>query len=817
MEDRAHYRELIGKMTLEEKASLFSGGGQFYTKAVTRLGIPALCLSDGPNGVRKQAGAADHLGLNASLPATCFPTASAMANSWDPELGEELGRRLGEEAAAQGVQVLLGPGLNIKRSPLCGRNFEYFSEDPYLAGKMAAAYIRGIQSRGTAACPKHFAANNQEHLRMHSDSIIDERTLHEIYLTGFEIAVTEGHPLSIMSSYNRINGLYASEAPWLLRETLVDRWGFSGFVLTDWGGSNDRVAALIAGNHLEMPANGGDSDRAIVDAVREGRVSESLLDERLAEYLKVLFALNKAPAPPAEIDVEEHHAFARRAARSCVTLLKNEEAILPLAPGTKVLVVGDFAATPRCQGAGSSGVNPFKVDSPLECLKAAGLDIAAYAPGFRRHGGDDPALRDAAVELARQGEAEGDIIILYLGLDEISETEGRDRSHLGINKNQIDLLEALSAANPRIVAVLVGGAPVETPWIDKCKALIHGYLGGQAGAGAMADILTGQEGPAGRLAETWPLSYQDTPAARYYPGEEKTAEYREGLYVGYRYYNSAGVPVRFPFGYGLTYTNFAYEGLEAGAAEVSFTLTNTGPRPGIETPQVYIGMKNSRVFRPLRELKGFARIQLAPGETRRVVIPLDEKAFRFFNPQSRQFEVEQGRYAIQVGASAEDIRLEAEIFVPGVQTAAIYDRTALPNYFAGTIGRVEDGEFEKLLGRPLPPALWDREKPLERNDTLAQLVYAKSPLGRLAHRILADQKTKAEMRGKPNLNILYIYNLPFRGLAKMTAGAVNMDMADAVLEIVNGHFFRGAGSLVKAWFRKGRDERKAARKLSAPW
>jgi beta-glucosidase len=786
-------------MTLEEKASLFSGGDQFYTKTVERLGIPSLYLSDGPNGVRKQAGAADHLGLNASLPATCFPTASAMANSWDTELGEELGRRLGEEAAAQGVRVLLGPGLNIKRSPLCGRNFEYFSEDPYVAGKMAAAYIRGIQSRGTAACPKHFAANNQELLRMHSDSIIDERTLREIYLTGFEIAVTEGKPLAIMSSYNRINGTYASEDPRLLREILVDQWGFSGFVLTDWGGSNDRVAALIAGNHLEMPANGGDSDRAIAAAVRAGRLSESLLDERLEEYLRVLFTLNKAPSPPPEIDVEEHHAFARRAARSCVVLLKNEESILPLAPGTRVLVIGDFAATPRYQGAGSSGVNPFKVDSPLECLKAAGLDIGAYAPGFRRHGADDPALLNAAVELARRG----DIILLYLGLDEISETEGQDRSHMRINRNQIDLLEALSAVNPRIVVVLSGGAPVETPWIASCKALINGYLNGQAGAGAMADILTGQESPSGRLAETWPLVYQDSPSARYFPGTEKTAEYREGLYVGYRYYSSAGVPVRFPFGYGLSYTSFAYADLAASAAEVSFTLTNTGPRPGTEVPQVYIGMKNSRVFRPLRELKGFARLELAPGEARRVVIPLDRRAFRFFNIQSRQFEVEEGLYTIQVGASAGDIRLEADLVVPGVRAGTIYDRAALPNYFAGTIGQVSDGEFEKLLGRPLPPALWDRAKPLERNDTFTQLAYAKSPLGRLAHRVVLGKKNKAELRGKPDLNILYIYNLPFRGLAKMTAGVVNMDMVDAVLEIVNGHFFRGTGNLIKAWFRKG--------------
>jgi beta-glucosidase len=805
-----NYRELIGKMTLEEKASLFSGGGQFSTKAVTRLDIPSLYLSDGPHGVRKQAGPTDHLGLNPSIPATCFPTAAAMANSWDLKLGEELGRRLGEEAAALGVRVLLGPGLNIKRSPLCGRNFEYFSEDPYLAGKMAAAYIRGIQSRGTAACPKHFAVNNQELLRMHSDSVLDERTLREIYLTAFEIAVTEGKPLAIMSSYNRINGTYASEAPWLLRETLVDRWGFSGFVVTDWGGSNDRVAALVAGNHLEMPTSGGDSDRAILSAVREGRISESLLDERLEEYLRVAFTLNKTP--PAEIDGEEHHAFARRAAASCVVLLKNENKLLPLIPGTTVLVMGDFAESPRYQGAGSSGVNPLKVDNPLECLKAAGLDVAGYARGFSRRDGEDPALRSAAVDLARRGLP----VLLYLGLDEISETEGLDRPHMRINKNQIELLDAVSAVNPNIVVILTGGSPVETPWLDKCKALVLGGLGGQAAAGAMADILTGKENPSGRLAETWPFFCRDTPSARYYPGQEKTAEYREGPYVGYRYYSSADVPVAFPFGCGLSYTSFAYVGLEASAAEVSFTLTNTGQRAGAEVPQVYISMKDSALFRPRRELKGFAKVRLEPGETRRVVIALDGKAFRFFNIQTGQFEVEQGLYTVQVGASSEDLRLKADVFVEGIRSPAIYDQAALPSYFAGTVGQVGDGEFEKLLGRPLPPAVWDRGKALERNDTFAQLVYAKSFLGRLVYRILWGRKTKAEKQGSPDLNILYIYNMPFRGLAKMTAGVVNMEMVDAVLEIFNGHFLGGTGHLVKAWVRKGKDERAVAKKLSVP-
>jgi beta-glucosidase len=781
-------------MTLEEKVSLCSGGGQFYTKAVERLRIPRLYLADGPSGLRKQAGNADHLGLTASLPATCFPTAATVANSWDEALGEEVGRYLGKEAAALGVQVLLGPGLNIKRSPLCGRNFEYFSEDPYLAGKMAAAYIRGIQSQGVAACPKHFAANNQELLRMHSDSIMDERTLQEIYLTGFEIAVTEGKPLTLMSSYNRLNGAYTSEDPHLLRSILVDTWGFTGFVVTDWGGSNDRVAALRAGNHLEMPTSGGDSDRALVAAVKAGELPESMLDEMVHAYLRVLFTVQRDAPPVGEIDTAAHHAFARRAARSCVVLLKNDQGILPLAPRTSVLVMGDFAETPRYQGAGSSGVQPFQVDSPLDCLKNSDLHVTGYAPGFRRRGEADPTLKAAAVEAARGGE----VILLYLGLDELSETEGLDRTHLGIHQNQIELLQAVHAVNPRVVVILAGGAPIETPWLDRCTALVHGYLGGQAGAGAVVDILTGKEGPQGRLAESWPLSLADTPTARYFPGQERTAEYREGLYVGYRYYSSADIPVRFPFGYGLTYTTFAYTDLEAGPREAAFTLTNTGGRPGVEVPQVYIGMRESGLFRPRRELKGFTRVALASGESRRVVIPLEEKAFRFFNHRTGRFETEQGRYTIQVGASCEDIRLQTEVFVPGVSVAGLYDRVALPSYYQGTVAAVGDEEFARLLGRPLPPALWDRRQELGRNDTFAQLFYAKSLLGRLLYRFMRDQKTKVQRTGKPNLNILYIYNMPFRGMAKMSAGAITMAMVDALLEILNGHAFRGLCHLVKA-------------------
>ena len=804
------YKNQISKMTLEEKCSLLSGGTQFTTRGVERVGVPSMYLSDGPHGLRKQAGAADHLGLNASLPATCFPTAATMANSWDPELGEALGALLGEEAAALGVNVLLGPALNMKRSPLCGRNFEYFSEDPYLAGKLAAAYIRGIQSKGVAACPKHFAVNNQEHLRMHSDSVVDERTLREIYLTGFEIAVKEGDPKSIMSSYNRINGVFASENKELLRDILVDEWGFRGFTVTDWGGSDDRVEGLLAGTHLEMPATGGDSDRAVAAAVREGRVSEALLDQRLDEYLDVLFATVLPPDAPTSFDAEAHHAFAERAAESAVVLLKNEDAILPLGAGTRVAVIGDFAAAPRYQGAGSSVVNPTRLEVPLDCLKASGLEVLGYEPGFLRHGGEDGPKKQAAAALAGRA----DVALVYLGLDEVLESEGLERSDMRLRQNQVDCLEAVAEANPNVVVVLSGGAAVEAPWLDRCKALVYGCLGGQAGAGAMARVLTGAAGPSGRLAETWPLKYEDTPAFKHFPGAERTAEYREGPFIGYRYYQTAGVPVRFPFGFGLSYTSFAYSGLTATAKAVTLTVTNTGDRAGAEVVQVYVGREHSALFRPALELKGFAKVRLEPGEARTVTIPLDDKAFRFFNVKTGRFEVEGGEYEVKVGASCADIRLTARVAVEGTSAEGIYDPAALPSYYSGRVQDVPDGEFEALLGRPIPPARWDRSAPLTLNDTFAQLYYAKSWVGRLVYRVLSGKKRRAEAKGTPDLNILFIFNMPFRGVAKMMGGAVDMAMADALVTIFNGHFFKGLGGLMGAWRRKGKAEKAAARALA---
>ncbi len=803
------YAELISNMTLEEKCSLLSGGTQFDTKDVRRLGIPAMTFSDGPSGLRKQAGAADHLGLNPSLPATCFPSASTLANAWDEVLEETVGAAIGAEAKAQRVNVLLGPGLNLKRAPLCGRNFEYFSEDPYLAGKLAAAAVRGIQSQGIAACPKHLAVNSQETLRMHSDSVIDRRTMEELYLTAFEIAVTEGKPKVIMPSYNRINGVYASEHKELLQDTLRERWGFEGFAVTDWGGSNDRVSAVLAGTHVEMPTTGGDSDREVARAVRAGELDEAVLDQRVDEYLRVLFDTVIPENAPTEFDEEGHHTLARRAAGESIVLLKNDGRLLPLRPGQRAAVIGDFAAVPRYQGSGSSAVNPTRVDTPLDCLKSSGLDIVGYAPGFRRHGGEDNDLLREAVELARRAE----VVLLYLGLDELAESEGVDRPNMTLRQNQVELLRAVSEVNPKVVVVLAGGAPVETPWLDRCQALIHGYLGGQAGAGAMVDALTGKIVPSGKLAESWPMTYTDVACAGHYPAPERTAEYREGPFVGYRYYDKAGIPVRFPFGFGLSYTTFTYSDLKVSENEVTFTLANSGSYSAAEVAQLYVGKTDSELFRPLRELKGFTKVFLQPGESRQVTIPLDDKAFRFFDISSGDWAVEKGTYQIFVGPSSADLPLSGTITVAGVNGAGRYDREALACYYSGQVKDVPDSAFQALLGRPIPDSRWDRESPLELNDTFAQLQYAKGWVGRLVYRVTKKQVDKGTASGHPDLNALFRYNMPVRAIAKMTGGMVTMKMAEAVLELFNGRFFGGVGHLIRSLIQRRKARKDTAKAL----
>ena len=776
--------EIIAKLNLEQKCALLSGAGTFTTRGCPKAGVPSITLSDGPNGVRKQAGAADHLGLNPSVPATCFPTAATVACSWDPALGEEIGRAMGEEAAAQEVAVLLGPGLNTKRSPLCGRNFEYFSEDPYLSGKMAAAYVRGIQSEGIAACPKHFAVNSQELRRMASDSVLDERTLRELYLTGFEIVVKEAAPKTIMSSYNLVNGTYANENAHLLQDILRRDWGFSGAVVTDWGGSNDHALGVKNGSTLEMPAPGGDAVRELLAAVQSGKITEADVDARLDELLTLVLDTSAAVQKHSRsFDADAHHALARRAAAESAVLLKNDGGILPLAAGARVAVIGDFAETPRYQGAGSSAVNSIKVDTLLDCLAQSGLQCAGFAAGFDRQGRPDADKKAQAVALAQKA----DTVLLCLGLDEIKESEGLDRVDMKLADNQIELLQAVEQANPNTVVVLNAGASLETPWLAHCRALVYGALGGQAGAGAMVDVLTGKVNPGGKLAETWANAYEETPAKDNFAGAGRTVQYREGLYVGYRYYQTAGVPVAFPFGYGLSYTSYAYSDLKVTADSVSLTVTNTGARDGAEIVQVYIAKPGAEIFRPAQELKAFARVPLAAGESRTVTLPLDDKAFRYWNTRTNGWEIEGGRYEVRVGASSADIRLTANVDICGTNAPDPYAGKALPHYKSGSVQNVPDAEWEALLGHPIPQ---DKVK-IDRNMTLGELNHSRSPLGWLIWAVLTALLNASFKKGKPDLNVLFQYNMPLRALAKMTSGAISMGMVNGIVMELQGFWIIG--------------------------
>jgi beta-glucosidase len=778
------HTDIINSLSLEQKCALLSGGTVFTTRALPGKGIPAITLSDGPNGVRKQAGAADHLGLNPSVPATCFPTSATVANSWDPALGEAVGAAMGEEAAAQGVSVLLGPGLNIKRSPLCGRNFEYFSEDPYLAGKMAAAYVRGIQKNGIAACPKHFAVNSQELRRMASDSIVDERTLREIYLTGFEMVVKEAQPKTIMSAYNLVNGTYANENAHLLMDILRRDWGFDGAVVTDWGGSNDHALGVKNGSTLEMPAPGGDAVRELMKAVQTGKITEADVDARLDELLELVFTTKAAvDAAPGKFDADAHHALARRAAAQSIVLLKNENSLLPLAKGEKVAVIGDFAQTPRYQGAGSSAVNSTKVDSFLDCLAESGLNSVGYAKGFDRQGKPDESLKAEAVQLAKNA----NVVLLCMGLDEIKESEGIDRADMKLAENQLELLSAVAAANPNVVVLLSAGSSLESGWVKDCKALVYGCLGGQAGAGALVEVLTGAQNPCGKLAETWACRYADTPAKENFGGDGPTVEYREGLYVGYRYYDTAGVPVAFPFGYGLSYTSFAYSDLKADEKGVTLTVTNTGSCAGAEVVQLYVAKPDAKIFRPVKELKGFVKVQLEAGESKTVTIPLDDKAFRYWNVVTDRWEVEGGSYQLLVGASSADIRLTAAITVAGTGAPDPYAGKALEHYRTAQVQNLPDAEFEALLGRPIP----ENRVRIDRNMTLGEMGHGRSPIGWLAAAVLGALLRRSIKKGKPDLNILFQYNMPLRALAKMTNGAISMGMVDGIVMELRGFWVIG--------------------------
>ncbi|ALE37201.1 beta-glucosidase GluB [Bifidobacterium longum] len=808
----------LEELSVAEKAAMLSGGSEWDSRGNEKAGIPSFVMSDGPHGVRRQLGEGDHLGLGASKPATCFPTAGTVANSWDPALAEEMGEALGQEAHDLDVNVLLGPGMNIKRNPLCGRNFEYYSEDPIVAGRMAAGLIRGIQSNGVSACPKHFAVNSQELRRQASNSVVDERTMREIYLTAFEIAVREAAPMTIMTSYNEINGVYAHENKHLLQDILRNEWGFDGMVVSDWGGSNSAVAAVKAGGSLEMPSPGYTSVRELEGAVKAGTLSEADLNARAAEVAKIA-RLTKTEGVGRDDLLKDavaaaHHEVARKVAENSSVLLKNAAAALPLAAGTRVAVIGDMAKTPRFQGSGSSKVNATREENILDELKnaaaATGVTVAGYAQGYDRQGTKNQTLIDEAKTLAAADTT--DAVIAVVGLDERSESEGLDRSTMAIPQVQNDLVDALTATGKPVIIVLVAGSPVELPWFDAVSAILYVGLSGQAGASATVRALTGQINPSGHLAETWPISYVDCPSAGWYPAIGRDAIYREGPFVGYRYYETANVPVRFPFGYGLSYATFTYSNLTADETGVQFTVTNDSDVPGATVAQLYVTGPSDGVLRPARELKGFAKVQLDAHESKTVRIEFDRYTFRHFDTAANAWRTESGVWTLAVGTNAEDLPLTCEFAIAG-DVDAIPADPALGHYLTGDVKHVTDAEMAVLFGHEvIAPG---KPTTFGVNDPISSWVDSKGLVARTIAKTLTNREAKTRQKtGAPDLNMLFILNMPPRAMSKMTQGMVDSAMVDAIVKIANGHTFRGLGGIIAGYFRNQSANKRTAKELN---
>lgn len=705
------YTAKLAELTLEEKASLASGQDFWHTQGIERVGIPPIMVTDGPHGLRKQMGETDHLGLNQSVAATCFPPAVALASTFDPDLASRMGEALGEEAAVEDVSVILGPGINVKRSPLCGRNFEYFSEDPLLAGEIGAGLVRGIQSKGVGTSVKHFAANNQETDRMRVSSDIDPRTLHEIYLRGFEKLVKLAHPWTVMCSYNKINGVYASEDHWLLTHMLREEWGYDGMVVSDWGAVDNRVAALAAGLDLEMPG-GGPSDGEIVEAVRAGALDEAALDAAARRVLALVSKAQERPAATGSLDIRGHHAVAREVAERSVVLLKNDDGALPLRPGQSIALIGEFARTPRFQGGGSSHITPTLVDSALEAMTDKLGDQVKFAAGFTFDGSNAEELRNEAVELAKRQQ----VAVLFLGLPESAESEGFDRHHMGLPNVQLELVDAVRKANPNTVVVLSNGSAVTLPFADDVKAIVEGWLLGQAGGTAIANVLTGSINPSGRLAETIPLRVEDTPSFLNFPGSLGHVNYGEGIFVGYRGYDASGLEVAYPFGHGLSYTRFAYGQPEAsftddGNVTITVDITNTGGFKGREVVQVYASLSASQVERAPRELVAYASVELAAGQTRTVTLTVHREDLAYWDRRVEDFVVEGGAYRFDVGASSRDLRgsvvvgIEADsIRIPLTLNSTVAEVLANPvvgpmvqQQLAGMAGSMEGAEDSQVV------------------------------------------------------------------------------------------------------------------------
>lgn len=788
------HQKLIEKMTIEEKASLCSGKDCWHFKGIERLGLPEIMVSDGPHGLRKQGDEKmDNMGINSSYPATCFPPAVTIACSWDRELVYKMGEALGEECLKEKVSILLGPGINIKRSPLCGRNFEYFSEDPYLAGQLGEAWVKGVQSKGVGTSLKHFAANNQETRRFTVSSVVDERTLREIYLPAFENVVKKAQPWTVMNAYNRLNGEYCAECKKLLTDILKKEWGHEGIVITDWGAENEIVDGIKAGQQIEMPSSGGIAERRILKAIEDGMLEESVLDESVDRIIDIILkAKETLDKGDFTFNPEEHDALARKIADESMVLLKNENDLLPLNLEKTYAVIGDLAISPRYQGAGSSKINPIKLDNALDALLEAGVKCE-FAKGYDKDksGTPDDRLIGEACRIAKKSDG----AIIFVGLTENYESEGYDRTSMKLPAAHNELINAVCAVNKNVVVVLACGSPVEMPWVSKVQGLLNSYLGGQAGGHAVADILTGKVNPSGKLAETFPLRLEDNPTYKTFPGSTVTTEYREGLYVGYRYYDTVEKDVLFPFGFGLSYTQFKYSALKISKrtinhgdeVDVSFTVANVGNVAGAESTQIYVSDAESTVYRPAKELKEFTKVYLEPGEEKRVTVHLDTRAFAFYNTLTDDWTVEDGVFHVLIGNSSRDIRLRGSLKIRPAENPDPMEnlREIAPVYYTGKISDVPDSQFEAILGHSIPPREYSENHIFNMTSTFEDAKNTK--WGKKIYKaVLSSAEASVKSSGEDSRHIaMTSVQTPLKSIIFASGGAITEEMGEAILMILN--------------------------------
>lgn len=839
--------ELVTQMTLEEKVSLCSGKDFWRLKAIERLGLSTIMVADGPHGLRKQLESDDNLGIGDSVPAVCFPTASALACSFDKNLVYEVGKALGEECLQEEVSVILGPGANQKRSPLCGRNFEYFSEDPLLTGEMAASMIQGVQSQGIGTSLKHFAVNNQEKRRMTVNAVVDERALRETYLKGFEIAVKKGKPWTVMCAYNRLNGTYCSENPYLFTHILREEWGFEGLVVSDWGAVNNRVLGIKSGEDLEMPGSNGINDVKIMEAVKNGELLESDLDKAVCRITELILKSLQAKKSNYKYDVEEHHNLAIRAAEESAVLLKNEDRILPGNLGQKALIIGGFAKKPRYQGAGSSKIHSIKIDNAWESLISLGLDVQ-YQKGYSM---DDDVIEETLIAEACEASQGKDIVYLFAGLPDGFESEGFDRTNLSLPNNQNRLIEEVTKVNPNVVVILSGGAPMELPWIDQVKGIMLTYLDGEGCGTAVANLLLGNAVPCGKLAETWPLHIADTPSYHYFPGGRSTVEYRESIFVGYRYYEAAKKQVLYPFGYGLSYTSFSYSNLKINKIDkakesnnkevqneekvvikndiqikemafnkkeeqlehvtnkhnfqygeeysITFDITNTGTITAKEIALIFVSHQNEKVFMPVKELKGFEKVTLQPGETKQVKVILDTNSFAYYNTAIHDWYAESGEYTIWVGSSSFECRLHGKIHLSCPEKLQPDLRQLTPTYYnlSAETFEVTENEFSTLYGNQLPPSNSPASRPYDANNTIMDVSH--TFLGKVLIRVVNHIAKKSSNGSKDQETMMsaMIKEMPFHSMVTSGGGMISQNMLEVILHLLNRHCLRACKVMLK--------------------